>query len=563
MALKVKPEGTPMTTHGPTLVTWRTRLPLRTAEETRGIELALCTQLAPHVLMERAGAAIARLARALTPHARRIWIACGPGNNGGDGLMAAALLAPWAANVGCELHVTWCGDERRMPPDAKHALERARLQGVGIQTSTPISACLGVDALLGIGYRTPSSGPEADPGLAVAARWKQLLESSCAQVLHVDLPSGMNADTGSLPPAWINPQPSGRQRPCHSTLTFLTAKPGLFTAMGREEAGTVWVDDLGTEALQGNLVPIGPARAWLGSPEPPGLPDRLQAPQQSHKGDFGDVWVLGGQGLHTQGQGMTGAAILAARTALHAGAGRVHVIPLGQPVPAWDPGQPELMFRDERVLNPDGDLPSGVWVCGCGGGQALLPHLQQVCMRAQTLVLDADALNALAAQPMLAHTVSDRLGRQQVTVLTPHPLEAARLLGCSTTQVQTDRLGAARSLALRFQSLVVLKGSGTVVATPSGQVHINTTGNPRLATAGTGDVLAGWMGALLARRQCQSSSPDSAPHFWALSQVYRAVQDHGLAADGWPPTQPLTAAALASATQQHQSHLQQNHQHQR
>jgi hydroxyethylthiazole kinase-like uncharacterized protein yjeF len=172
-------------------------------------------------------------------------------------------------------------------------------------------------------------------------------------------------------------------------------------------------------------------------------------------------------------------------------------------------------------------------VCGCGGGQAVAPVLPAVITRAARLVLDADALNIIATNADLRARVAARSQRGMSTVLTPHPLEAARLLGLSTAQVQGDRLGTAQQLADAFQCVVVLKGSGTVIASPDGTSAINPTGNARLATAGTGDVLAGMVGARLA-------AGDSAVH-----AARDAVYLHGQAADDWPQGLALTASALA------------------
>jgi hydroxyethylthiazole kinase-like uncharacterized protein yjeF len=171
--------------------------------------------------------------------------------------------------------------------------------------------------------------------------------------------------------------------------------------------------------------------------------------------------------------------------------------------------------------------------CGCGGGDAVHAALPKVISTAKSLVLDADALNAIAADAQLQSLLIARGRRGRPTVITPHPLEAARLLGRSTGDVQSDRLAAARALAERFGCVAVLKGSGTVIAAPERVPHINPTGNARLATAGTGDVLAGLIAARLA------SSGD------AFEAACGAVFDHGLAADCWPAGRPLTASALA------------------
>jgi hydroxyethylthiazole kinase-like uncharacterized protein yjeF len=171
--------------------------------------------------------------------------------------------------------------------------------------------------------------------------------------------------------------------------------------------------------------------------------------------------------------------------------------------------------------------------CGCGGGEAVRAVLPKVLSTALALVLDADALNAIAADTQLQSLLQARSRRKRATVLTPHPLEAARLLGCTTVQVQANRLNASADLAQRFDCVVVLKGSGTVIVAPRGTPLINPTGNARLATAGTGDVLAGMIAAQLAA---------GIPAFDAAAG---AVYAHGKAADDWQRDRPLTAFALA------------------
>jgi hydroxyethylthiazole kinase-like uncharacterized protein yjeF len=193
------------------------------------------------------------------------------------------------------------------------------------------------------------------------------------------------------------------------------------------------------------------------------------------------------------------------------------------------------MFRRWASL----DLGSMSVACGCGGGDAIRAVLPKVLFTARALVLDADALNAIAADTQLQTLLQARSRRSRITVLTPHPLEAARLLGCGAAQVQTDRLAASRELVQRFACVVVLKGSGTIVAAPECTPLINPTGNARLATAGTGDVLAGLIAARLA------GSTDG------FAAAAGAVYEHGLAADCWPAGSTLTALALARGSRSH------------
>jgi hydroxyethylthiazole kinase-like uncharacterized protein yjeF len=465
---------------------------------TRRIEQAAAAALPAHALMQRAGLAVARLAMALAPHARTVWVACGPGNNGGDGFEAAAQLR----HRGFFPVVTFAGDESRLPPDAKASLQRARDAGVTFASTPPSSYELAVDALLGIGSTRPPEGTMAE--------WLARMHASAQPVLSVDVPSGLNADTGTLPAGADHAQTSSR-----ACITFLTLKPGLFTAQGRDAAGTVWFDDLGCGAFAKDA----PAARIAGTPA---AQPRTHA---SHKGSYGDVAVIGGA------SGMAGAALLAGSAALHAGAGRVFVGLLDPAAAPVDTSQPELMLRDARAL----DLSAMTAVCGCGGGDAVRDVLPRVFSTAAALVLDADALNAVAADAVLQAQLAARGKGGAPTVLTPHPLEAARLLGRTANEVQGDRLAAARDLASRFGVVVVLKGSGTVIAGAGDRTPVvNLTGNARLATAGTGDVLAGMVGAALAMRR---------PAFDAACE---AVWQHGHIADTWPAdAAPLTAGTLA------------------
>lgn len=463
--------------------------------ETRAIEVSAQANLAPHTLMQRAGLAVAQLALAVAPHARHIWVACGPGNNGGDGLLAALHLRQW----GKQVTVTWLGDVTRAPADTCHAYQHVSAAGLNPSRDPPASFDLCIDALFGIG--TPLREPKER-----LAQWMHHINASNSAVLSVDVPSGLDANTG----VGIN----GHVRASH-TLSLLTLKPGLFTAQGRDASGTIWWDNLGVECEVPSLP--SPTARLICAPTPhPRCHD-------AHKGSYGDVAVVGGAA------GMTGAPLLAASAALHAGAGRVYVCMLDpHHLPALGL-QTELMFRSINAL----DTTDMAVVCGCGGGRDIAAHLPVLFERAAQLVIDADALNAIAISPELQKLLWVRCARGVPTVLTPHPLEAARLLGTSTTLVQADRLGAARSLSARYRCTVVLKGSGTTIVSPGQTPAINPTGNARLATAGTGDVLAGMVAARLAGGRDVFHA--------ACSAVYQ----HGQLADAWPMARALTASQLA------------------
>lgn len=486
---------------------------------TRRIEAAAAAALPEHTLMQRAGRATARLALALAPHARRIWIACGGGNNGGDGLEAAMLLH----RAGHPVVVTWLGQPAALPADARLSWQRALDAGVRFAGEPPELGPqdLCVDALLGIGLSAQARAHAPDARLIA---WLARMQASAAPTLCVDLPSGLVADSGQYAPGFeaLAQPPRG---PRH-TLSLLTLKPGLFTAHGRDAAGQAWLDDLGVDAHA-----CAPS-AWLAGPSPTAA--RAHA---SHKGSHGDVAVIGGEGLAARGLGMTGAAMLAASAALHAGAGRVLLALLDDGATGALPELPELMLRRVDALR----LDQGTVVCGCGGGAVVAAVLPAVLLQAQRLVLDADALNAIAVDAQLQRLLQQR-GQQdsRATVLTPHPLEAARLLATSAASVQADRLAAAQALADRCQCTVLLKGSGSVIAAPGQPPRINPTGNALLATGGTGDVLAGLVGARLAAAPAAGAEA-------AFDAATQACWQHGAVADGWPAARALTASQLAQS----------------
>ena len=440
-------------------------------------------------LMQVAGLALARLVMAVAPHAQTIWIACGPGNNGGDGFAAASLLQQWGKTP----YVSYL-ENPAQPADAFAARQQAQALGIAIHSDMPqqFDACL--DCLFGIGNLRPFD--------EIHSGWILAMNTASAPVIAADLPSGLNADTGAT---------SGLHVRARYTLSLLTLKPGLFTADGREACGEIWFNDLGVTHEEAPIAKlIGPTNV---------------APRahNTHKGSFGDVAILGGA------TGMTGAAILAASAALHGGAGRVFVGLLDRHAPRWDPCNPELMFRPPESL----DKEHMAVVAGCGGSDAIAEHLPDAIRTSAYLVLDADALNHIATSRALRALVAARPANS--TVLTPHPLEAARLLASSTAQVQADRIKAAEALADALHATVVLKGSGTIVAAPGHTTAINTSGNGLLASGGTGDVLAGLIGAKLAHGH------------GAWDAACQAVYQHGAVANHWNPQESgaLTASSLS------------------
>lgn len=472
--------------------------PLLDAAASRAHEAAALAGQPPGALMALAGQAVAKLLWARWPHARRVTVWAGPGNNGGDGLVAARLLH----QAGCAVQVLLVADSPRRPPDAAAALAAARAAGVSISAwpgGTVAEADVAIDALLGLGADRPPSGDLAE---AIGAMNAQGLP-----ILAVDLPTGLSPDTGSvLGDSAVR---------ATATLQLLNLKPGCLTHRGRDHAGELWLCDLGHPAA------TVAATATLAGP--PIVRPRAHA---SHKGSYGDVAVVGGA------PGMVGAPWLAGAAALAAGAGRVYVSLLDEPPQAAI--QPELMTRSRWWLSPPSVLSATTVVAGCGGGTAIAATLPALLAHAGRLVLDADALNALAADSALLALLQHR---RAPSLLTPHPLEAARLLGVTAQDVQAHRPHAAQSLARLTGATVLLKGSGTVLAEPDGPLLINPSGNAALATAGSGDVLAGWSAGLWV----------AAPTRTALDIATQAAWQHGNAADRYAlhhPDQPLRASEL-------------------
>jgi len=438
-------------------------------------------------LMERAGLAAATRARELLgDRAPRALVLAGPGNNGGDAFVVARLLKSWFF----EVTVAFCGDPARQPRDAAAAAKAwAEAEGKTF-ASWPEHDNWGliVDGLFGIGLTRAVDG--------VAAQWIERANSSGARILALDIPSGLNSETG------VAYFPAIR---ADATSTFIALKPGLLTADGPDHCGEIRVDRLG---LDFSTQEGGRRLEWsaLSRTLPPPL---LRAQRNVHKGTFGTLGIVGGN------DGLVGAAILAGRAAVHLGVGKVWVGLAASERPAVDWVQPELMLRaahDVLASKPDALIVGP----GLGTDVKARALLTQALAQSCPIVVDADALNLISADAALAGAVA---ARTAPTVITPHPTEASRLAGSNTAAVQSDRLQAACDLATRFNASVVLKGAGSVIVHAKGSWAINASGNMALASGGTGDVLAGMLGALLA----QGVAPDYA--------IELAVCLHGAAAD--------------------------------
>ena len=442
------------------------RIPVLTNEEHRAVE-ERARGWTPS-LMERAGRATALTAQRLaTDNGGPIVVVAGPGNNGGDAWVAAAHLRESFHRV----VVFDVSGAIPKAPEARAAKQEFASRGGEIVRAWPasIEPALIVDGLLGIGLTREVESPLRE---IISA-----MNHGAAPILAIDVPSGLDAHTGTV---------RGTAVKATRTLTFIAHKLGLHTGDGLDHCGIVELDDLGAGDLalvesRGGLLTTAGVRAWI-------RPRRRNA----HKGDFGTVAIIGGN------RGMVGAAILAGRAALHLGAGKVIVGLLAPDALALDPLHPELMLRPL-----DDAMSADALVVGPGAGRS--PSATSASMFERTtlpaalalakpLVLDADALNAIAVNESLQKSLASR---RAVTVLTPHPAEAGRLLGKTTADVQADRHAAAIAIASRYRSHVVLKGAGSVCAFPDGRWSVNATGNPGLASGGTGDVLAGMIGALL------------------------------------------------------------------
>ncbi|HZX27016.1 MAG TPA: NAD(P)H-hydrate dehydratase [Telluria sp.] len=425
----------------------------------RTIEQEAAAALGQGTLMERAGRAAAMAAQALlgNPHTAHVLVLAGPGNNGGDALELAANLAEAGIDVSV-IHLAGGTPSA----EATRALARAQASTAAFIAALPATPpSLVVDGLFGIGLTRPLSG-----------RARALVETAFGcPVLALDVPSGLDSDTGAVV------GPDGVAMRATHTITFIADKPGLHTNDGTEYAGQVQVAALDLDETR---FPAPAARLNGPSCFAPCLKARSA---NAHKGSYGNVAIVGGA------NGMTGAPLLGARAALFTGAGRVYAAFVA-PGPTHDPAQPEIMCRAAGGF----DFSGATLVVGPGMGHS--PDAARDLLRAlaspQALVLDADALNLIANSADL----QERLAQRGRAILTPHPLEAARLLGMTSAIVQADRLAAAQELARRFRSTVILKGAGSIIAHDE-DLYINPTGNPGLATAGTGDVLAGICGSLL------------------------------------------------------------------
>ncbi len=420
--------------------------------------------LTENELMSRAGAAAFKTLKTLYPDVRTVAIFCGGGNNAGDGYVLAMRLF----QQGYVVHVYQHKAIEALPPTAQHAGMAARAAGLRFQSldeGIDSDVELVVDALLGIGLKGPVQGPMAD---AI-----QLINDSGLPVLALDIPSGLDADTGSLLGVCIH---------AAVTLTFITQKVGLYTLEGPDHAGKIVYDSLHLDRCLAN---IQPAAYQLDE----SLLENSLMPRRknSHKGLYGHVLIIGG------GPGMPGAVYLTALAALRVGAGSVTVATWPTHARTVMPMLPEAMIYP--IDEVDALMPllanASIVVIGPGLGESeWAQSLFQAAVAAQLpLVIDASALRMLARFPQ----------HDDNWILTPHPGEAASLLASSTAEVQADRCQSAQQIQQQYGGSVVLKGAGSIVSCGENENYICTAGNPGMASAGMGDVLSGVIGGLLAQ----------------------------------------------------------------
>lgn len=439
---------------------------LYTAAQVRRLDRAAIEHhgIPGYALMQRAGAAALRYLRRRWPHARRVAVLCGPGNNGGDGYVLARL----AREAGVEAEVI-----ALQPPRADGDAARAYADWIACGGSVqladralmPADAEVYIDALFGTGLARAVDGP-------ACALIEQL--NACGRpLLALDLPSGLDADTGCALGAAVR---------ATATVSFVAHKRGLFTGAALDHCGELVLDTLAlpetalAEAMpDAHLIDARLCAHWLGA-----------RPRDAHKGMFGHVLAIGGD------HGMAGAIRLAGEAALRVGAGLVSVATHAEHVSALNAARPELMAHG--VPGPQ-ELQAlltkaSVIALGPGLGQGAWSHAlwHWALVSGKPAVLDADALNLLARQS---------LALPASAVITPHPGEAGRLLDTDTAAVQRDRFAAARALAARYGAVAVLKGAGTLIAAPSGEVAVCPWGNAGMASAGMGDVLTGVIAGLL------------------------------------------------------------------
>lgn len=458
---------------------------------------------AGYTLMQLAGTALFKNYRRRWPLVRKLLVLAGPGNNGGDGLVAARL----AMAAGHRVSLVGFGSAQENSDAFKCNQDWIEAGGQVIDPNSianPASFIasheLIIDALLGTGLSRPAVG--------LMRSWIELSNQSGVACLAADLPSGLNSDSGALVGSAIKST---------ATTTFIGRKQGLFTGRARAYAGEIEFDDLGVPAGIYGQISAQSVLLQPGDSATPLIPLRQR---DSHKGDHGHLLIIGA------GVGMAGAAAIAAQAALKTGAGLVSVAVHPDSVAAVAISQPEMMVHG--VQKPADLKPliarANVIAIGPGLGQGRWASAlwRALADYSGPLVVDADGLNLLAAAPM----------QRSNWVLTPHPGEAARLLNTTTVEIAQDRFDAVKRLQLVFGGVVVLKGAGTLVCDPVEKLAVIDGGNPGMAGGGMGDALTGVIAGLMSQGLdlYQAASLGSAAHSWAADMAADAVGERGLLA---------------------------------
>lgn len=428
-------------------------------------------QLDENELMSRAGAEAFIYIKRLYPHVRHLAVFCGSGNNAGDGYVVARL----AHEQGFVVTIYQCKAVTDLPPAAQYAALMATAAGVECQpVDEPIDSDveLIIDALLGIGLQGPVHG-------IIASAINQI-NTSNLPVVSLDIPSGLNADTGCIESFCVQ---------ATTTLTFIALKSGLYTGDGPDYCGDIHCCSIQLDACVTKQAPV----ARLLRPENIALPLAVRK-KNSHKGDYGHVLIIGG------GPGMPGAISLAAKAAMRTGAGSVSVATWPEHAKGALPLIPEAMVwgvKNEKELQ---HLLARATVCVVGPGLGDSDWAVSMFVAAITsqlpMVIDASALRLLAEHPQIDDN----------WILTPHPGEAAALLSCTTDIIQKDRYQAAANIQKQYGGVVVLKGTGTIIQTSEQHAFVCPKGNPAMASAGMGDVLSGIIAGLCAQGMSLSNA---------------------------------------------------------
>jgi NAD(P)H-hydrate epimerase len=489
--------------------------PLLSAEQMRCLDRHTIETLGVpgELLMECAGRVVAAEVLSELSRGNSVWVVCGAGNNGGDGLVVARHLHL----LGIPVRIVWVGDPKRLHGDPAVNWKRAQAVGIPVAAARwhPQPGDVLVDAIFGTGLDREVAGP------AAAAIRKLCASRPACRVVAVDLPSGLHADSG---------QPLGCAVEADVTVTLGLPKLGLALEPGRSHAGRIVVGRIGIADQAPGFERT--AELWTRRAAAARLPSR---PEAGHKGSFGHVLVVAGS------EGKTGAAALAAEGAARAGAGLVTIACPESTNPVLEVKCTEAMtapvpetaahgfsFAAEKpILDLVAARDAVAAGPGIGRGDETLALMRSLARKIERpLVLDADGLLAFSDAAALLKA------RAAPTILTPHPGEAAALLACSPAEINRDRLAAARTLAGETGAVVVLKGAATVTAEPGGRCVVNASGGPILATGGTGDVLTGVIGGLLAQGvgAFEAGALGAFLHGWAADRLSARLGSSGVLA---------------------------------